>query len=184
VTGSGITLVPLELREELVALVSLPRVHLMRYSGYLAPRSKLRDAIGPTPRQRAVDGEETKTGTPYGKWARLLGRVFALDMVTCPFCATVAHCGSLLPSPMSRLLHASSVISGWRPSHLLLHLPVVAKRYSLATKPTTRGVGSSATCASRRYISPLCACAIPSEIPPPSFPQPGNAPLSYPERHV
>ena len=64
----------------------LPRVHLVRYSGCLAPRSTLRDAIIPTPRQRGVDGEETKTGTPYWNWARLLGRVFALDIATCPFC--------------------------------------------------------------------------------------------------
>jgi hypothetical protein len=27
-----------------------------------------------------------KTGTPYWTWAWLLGRVFRLDMMTCPFC--------------------------------------------------------------------------------------------------
>jgi hypothetical protein len=66
--------------------------------------AKLRAAIIPTPRQQGVDGEEKKTGTPYWHWARLLGRVFALDMATClpplcgrrepcdlPFC----RCGSL-----------------------------------------------------------------------------------------
>jgi hypothetical protein len=26
------------------------------------------------------------TGTPYWPWARLLGRVFGLEMRTCPFC--------------------------------------------------------------------------------------------------
>ena len=45
-----------------------------------------RKAIIPTPRQQGVDGEEAKTGTPSWNWARLLGRVFALDMATCPFC--------------------------------------------------------------------------------------------------
>jgi hypothetical protein len=60
-----IKLSPLELLEKHAALVSLPRVHLVRYSGCLAPHSKLRDAIIPTPRQRGVDGEETKTGTSY-----------------------------------------------------------------------------------------------------------------------
>jgi hypothetical protein len=40
----------------------------------------------PTPRQQGVDGEEAKTGTPSWSWARLLGRVCALDMATCPFC--------------------------------------------------------------------------------------------------
>ena len=64
----------------------LPRVHLVRYAGCLAPHSTLREAIIPTPRQQGVDGEEAKTGTPSWSWARLLGRVFALDMATCPFC--------------------------------------------------------------------------------------------------
>ena len=83
---TGITLSPLELLEKLAALVPLPRVHLVRYGGCLAPHSHLRAAIIPTPRQQGVDGEETQTGTPYWTWARLLGRVFDLDMATCPFC--------------------------------------------------------------------------------------------------
>jgi Putative transposase len=62
---TGIKLSPLELLEKLAALVLLPRVHLVRYTGCLAPHSKLRDAIMPTPRQQGVDGEEKKTGTPY-----------------------------------------------------------------------------------------------------------------------
>jgi len=88
---TGMTLSPLELLEKLAALVPLPRVHLVRYAGCLAPHSKLREAIIPTPRQQGVDGDEAKTGTPSWSWARLLGRVFALDMTTCPFC----RCGSL-----------------------------------------------------------------------------------------
>ena len=71
---TGIKLSPLELLEKLAAIVPLPRVHLVRYAGCLAPHSKLRDAIIPTPRQQGVDGEEAKTGTPYWHWARLLGR--------------------------------------------------------------------------------------------------------------
>src|SRR2546426_1453473 len=75
---TGITLSPLELLEKLAALVPLPRVHLVRYAGCLAPHSQLREAIIPTPRQQGVDGEEAKTGTPSWIWARLLGRVFDL----------------------------------------------------------------------------------------------------------
>jgi len=48
---TGITLSPLELLEKLVALVPLPRVHLVRYRGCLAPHSLLRGTITPTPRQ-------------------------------------------------------------------------------------------------------------------------------------
>jgi hypothetical protein len=45
-------------------LVPLPRVHLVRYGGCLAP---------------------------HWSWARLLKRMFALDMATCPSC----HRGAL-----------------------------------------------------------------------------------------
>jgi hypothetical protein len=83
---TGIKLSPLELLEKLAAIVPLPRVHLVRYGGCLAPHSTLRAAIIPTPRQQGVDGEEAKTGTPYWHWARLLGRVFHLDMATCSLC--------------------------------------------------------------------------------------------------
>jgi hypothetical protein len=77
---TGIKLSPLELLEKLAALVPLPRAPLVRYAGCLAPHSKLRAAIIPTPRQQGVDGDASKTGTPYWHWARLLGRVFDLDM--------------------------------------------------------------------------------------------------------
>ena len=83
---TGIKLSPLELLEKLAAIVPLPRVHLVRYAGCLAPHSQRRGAIIPTPRQQGGDGEEAKTGTPSWSWARLLGRVCALDMATCPFC--------------------------------------------------------------------------------------------------
>ena len=69
-----IKLSPLALLEKLAALVPLPRVHLVRYAGCLAPHSQLRGAIIPTPRQQGVDEDEAKTGTPYWSWARLLGR--------------------------------------------------------------------------------------------------------------
>ena len=88
---TGIRLSPLELLEKLAALVPLPRVHLVRYGGCLAPHCHLREAIIPTPRQQGVDGKETRTETPYWHWARLLGRMFDLDMATCPLC----HRGSL-----------------------------------------------------------------------------------------
>ena len=33
-----------------------------------------------------MDEAETDTGVPRWRWARLLKRVFALDMARCPFC--------------------------------------------------------------------------------------------------
>jgi hypothetical protein len=84
---TGIRLSPLELLEKLAALVPLPRMHLVRYGGCLAPHSHLRGAIIPTPRQQGIEDEAaTDTGAPRWRWARLLKRVFALDMARCPFC--------------------------------------------------------------------------------------------------
>ena len=83
---TGITLSPLELLEKLAALVPLPRVHLVRYGGCLVPHSRLRGAITPTSRQQGMEGDDATTESPRWSWARLLKRVFALEMGTCPFC--------------------------------------------------------------------------------------------------
>jgi hypothetical protein len=83
---TGIRLSPVELLEKLAALVPLPRVHLVRYGGCLAPHSHLRGAIIPTPRQQGLEEQEDRTASPRWSWARLLKRVFALDMACCPWC--------------------------------------------------------------------------------------------------
>ena len=76
----------MELLEKLAALVPLPRVHpgaLWRVSG-AAQSSAWGDH--PTPRQQGVDEEQTETASPRWSWARLLKRVFALDMARYPWC--------------------------------------------------------------------------------------------------
>jgi Putative transposase len=88
---TGIRLSPGELLEKLAALVPLPHVHLVRYGGCLAPHSHLRGAILPTPRQQGLDGPEACPTSPRWSWARLLQRVFDVDMARCPFC----HQGTL-----------------------------------------------------------------------------------------
>ena len=82
----GMRLSPVELLEKLTALVPLPRVHLVRYGGCLVSHSHLRGALIPTPRQHGIDEEAADTGSPRWTWARLLKRVFALDMARCPWC--------------------------------------------------------------------------------------------------
>src|SRR5262245_24985931 len=62
----GIRLSPLELLEKLAALVPLPRMHLVRYGGCLAPHSHLRGAIVPTPRQQGVATVELGTAAQAG----------------------------------------------------------------------------------------------------------------------
>jgi len=83
---TGIRLSPMELLEKLAALVPLPRMHLARYDGCLAPHSHLREAIIPTPRQQGMTDEAPDAESPRWSWAQLLKRVFALDMARCPFC--------------------------------------------------------------------------------------------------
>jgi len=68
-----------------------PRVHLVRYGGCLAPHSLLRGAITPLPRQQGVEEPEASSAAPRWSWARLLKRVFALDMALGPLC----HRGAL-----------------------------------------------------------------------------------------
>ena len=72
--------------EKLAALVPLPRLHQVRYGGCLAPHSTLRAAIIPTPRQQGVEEPEGSTASPNWTWARLLKRVFSIDMAHCPVC--------------------------------------------------------------------------------------------------
>ena len=186
----GITLSPLELLEKLAALVPLPRVHLVRYGGCLAPHSRLRGAITPPSRQQGVEGDDAPTESPRWSWARLLKRVFALDLATClpplcgrrealraapsqtrqpcalPFC----HQGAL------RILAAITQAEVMR--KILRHLkraadppPLAPARARQATFDWVASaqplrVDSGATCAQRRAGSPRCAVAIPFEIGP------------------
>ena len=83
---TGITRSPLELVEQRAARVPLPRVPLVRSGGCLAPQSKLRGAIIPTPCQQGVAEPEACTPSPHWRWARPRKRVCAIDMERCPMC--------------------------------------------------------------------------------------------------
>ena len=83
---TGIRLSPVELLEKLAALVPLPHVHLVRYGGCLAPHSHLRGMILPTLRQQGLDEPEVCPASPRWSWARLLQRVFDVEMTRCPLC--------------------------------------------------------------------------------------------------
>ncbi len=97
---TGIKLSPLELLEKLAATVPLPRVHLVRYGGCLAPHSTLRAAIIPNA-SRVWTGIRLElappTGIGAGCWVAYLIWIWPPVLF-----ADVAHCGSLPPSPMSR----------------------------------------------------------------------------------
>jgi Putative transposase len=79
-----IVMEPLEFMERLAALVPRPRLHLIRFHGVLAPNAKLRSKIVPAPAERATepptDHAQGQGETPRMSWARLLKRVFDIDI--------------------------------------------------------------------------------------------------------
>ena len=89
---------PLEFMQRLAALVPRPRLHLIRFHGVLAPNAKLRTLVvpqgPPVQAQEAAEGAataecevETALARPHRiSWARLLKRVFDIDMQHCPNC--------------------------------------------------------------------------------------------------
>src|SRR5262245_48085401 len=76
----------LEFMERLAALVPRPRLHLIRFHGVLAPNAKLRSKIVPAPAPPATESPSEDAhgqGAPERiSWARLLKRVFAVDVET------------------------------------------------------------------------------------------------------
>ena len=82
---------PLEFLQKLAALVPRPRLNLIRYFGVLAPNAKLRPLVVPRPPD-SESGNDTEQEDPpptprqHMSWARLLKRVFNIDIQTCPHC--------------------------------------------------------------------------------------------------
>lgn len=77
-----ILLDPIELVEKIVALIPPPKANLLRYHGLLAPNAKLRSKIIPKTRKKA----ESSQYTGKSKWAELLKRSFAIDILKCNHC--------------------------------------------------------------------------------------------------
>ena len=90
---------PLESMQRLAALVPRPRLHLIRFHGVLAPNAKLRSLVVPQGQGREVPQQAAEAAAAAGceaetvqarpqriSWARLLKRVFDIDMQHCPNC--------------------------------------------------------------------------------------------------
>ena len=105
--STALLLAPLELLERLAALVPLPRRPLLAYHGLLAPRARWRSAIvPPAPDDARVDaGARAPRRWP---WARLLHRVFAIEVLVCPRCAGPRQIVGVVTEPhaVRRLLAA------------------------------------------------------------------------------
>lgn len=74
---------PLELVEKVVALIPPPRANLLRYHGLLAPNSKVRSKIVP---EKSEEKKERTTYPGQSKWAELLKRSFAIEILNCSNC--------------------------------------------------------------------------------------------------
>jgi hypothetical protein len=85
-----IVMSPLEFMQRLAALVPRPRLHLIRFHGVLAPNAKLRSDIVPGPPEHATehlpDHAHAQGAPARMSWARLLKRVFDIDIENCPNC--------------------------------------------------------------------------------------------------
>ena len=85
---------PLEFMQRLAALVPRPRLHLIRFHGVLAPNAKLRAQVvpqEPEPPAQATQPAECEANCAHYRpvrlsWAKLLKRVFEIDMEQCPNC--------------------------------------------------------------------------------------------------
>jgi len=96
---SHVVFSPLEFLEKLSALVPPPRIHLTRFHGILAPHSKFRSLVVPqiveekieenTDLEKSLEVQDGHSGLKQKRiaWAKLLSRVFALDMGNCELCS-------------------------------------------------------------------------------------------------
>ncbi len=108
---SAIKLTPMEFMERLAALVPRPRAHLTRFHGVLGPHYKYRKDIVPKQRPELVmvanpdpdaGGGADIAKAPFAKrmsWARLLKRVFNIDVNHCAKCAGKARIIAAIEDP-------------------------------------------------------------------------------------
>ena len=87
-----------------------PRLHLIRFHGVLAPNAKLRSKIVPAPPERATESlneDAHAQGAPARiSWARLLKRVFDIDIEHCPSSGGALK---IIAAPSTRFGQASKI---------------------------------------------------------------------------
>ncbi|MBK7890691.1 MAG: transposase [Bdellovibrionales bacterium] len=84
----AISLSPMELMERLAALVPRPKIHLTRFFGVFAPHYRYRAMVVPKLPEPAASAPSKREQPSKSRitWARLLKRVFGLDVETCQLC--------------------------------------------------------------------------------------------------
>jgi len=81
---SHIVLTPMDLMARLVALIPPPRKNQIRYFGIWAPNAKLRKKA--IPEQISEENTESSCHGKKKGWAKMLARIFSIDILTCPRC--------------------------------------------------------------------------------------------------
>ena len=95
-----IVMTPLELMERLAAIVPRPRVHLTRFAGVFAPHYKYRALVAPKPRAKSVsEGSAKPHSNSRISWARLLKRVFNIDVDACHLCSGKMQISAAIEEP-------------------------------------------------------------------------------------
>jgi hypothetical protein len=99
---------PTELLERLAAIVPPPRANLVRYGGVFAPHAKDRAKIVPgsseekTEELKAEEGNEIpRSNGVRMAWAKLLKRVFNVDVSVCPDCGGQMRIIAFITDPAS-----------------------------------------------------------------------------------
>ena len=134
-----VVLSPTELIEKLCSLVPLPYLNLVRYWGVFAPNSKYRASVIPGLTRAQIKEKETQENNKDPKetpnllkkssWAKLLAKVFQMDISKCRSCGEdmkfissiedpmvikkiLTHCGlAPIPPPIAPALYQERLIS-------------------------------------------------------------------------
>jgi hypothetical protein len=93
-----ILLTPFELIERLVALIPYPRKNLIRYHGFFAPNAELREQVtsGLLPSSSDCSEKIRRPG-----FAKLMARVFDIDVLACPRCHSKMQLISFITDPVA-----------------------------------------------------------------------------------
>ncbi len=141
---SHLVIEPMEFMQRLAALVPRPRLHLTRFHGVLAPNAKLRSAVVPGaahPQDAAAhtcDHAPAHSAPVRMSWARLLKRVFDIDIERCA-------CGGKLK--IIAVIEAPDVIA-----RILTHLGLSARPPPRAPAWRAQNYGRLIGWRAERYI--------------------------------
>ena len=118
------------------AVLPPPGFHMTRYYGVLASHHRLRERVipkpaAPPPPQLALDfdpAESSPTSSPRPRrigWAKLLARIFALDITRCRKCGGRMRVLEVVSDPdaIARILHGARAPPAPHPPGQLLLLP-------------------------------------------------------------